>query len=220
MGLFFPRRCSACDGALLRAEASICLHCATDLPLTRFHDDPDNRVEQLFKGRLPLTAASALLHFTREGRVQRMLHALKYRGDREVGLDLGRRMAEAAMGSARFADVDLALAVPLHPRKERMRGYNQAQVLVDGMRQVWPLRKDRDRLLRIARTASQTRRGRMERWKNVHEAFALPDAEALRGAHVLLVDDVVTTGATIEACANVLLRVPGLRLSVFTCACA
>jgi ComF family protein len=220
IGLVLPRCCAGCDRPLMRAENCICLHCLQDLPRTRFHDDPRNRVEQLFFGRFPFAAASAFLHFTRDGMVQRMLHRLKYESDRPTGLELGNRMAMDLMASARFSSVDAVLAVPLHPRKLKQRGYNQAQVLVDGMREVWPLRDPGAGLMRIVRTATQTRRGRLDRWRNVEEAFMLQDPGALRDAHVLLVDDVVTTGATIEACARQLQEVPGIRISVFTCACA
>ena len=194
--------------------------CAEELPLTRFHDDEQNAVEQLFKGRVRSEAASAMLKFTRDGLVQHMLHRLKYKGDRDVGLELGRRMAREAMSCRRFADVDMAIAVPLHASKLRQRGFNQAQVLVDGMREVWPLKDPGRELLRIVSTRTQTKKGRIERWANVKQAFHLAHPEMLRDAHVLLVDDVVTTGATIEACAVALAEVPGLRLSVFTCACA
>ena len=219
-GLFLPRRCSGCTTVLLRHEGAICGSCLADLPLTRFHDDGHNPVEQVFLGRLRLEAASALLSFTRDGIVQHLLHRLKYRGDREAGLELGRLMARAAMASRRFASVDTAIAVPLHPSKLRQRGYNQAQVLVDGMRELWPLRDPGRELLRIARTRTQTKKGRLERWANVKNAFQLTDPETLRDAHVLLVDDVVTTGATIEACTRALSSVPGIRFSVFTCAYA
>ena len=219
-GLFLPRRCAGCDTALMRHERSICLGCATELPFTRFHDDPDNAVEQVFKGRLRLQAASALLKFSRDGIVQHMLHRLKYKGDRDVGMELGAWMAREAMGCSRFADVDMAIAVPLHAAKLRQRGFNQAQVLVDGLREVWPLKDPGRELLRIVSTRTQTKKGRLERWANVKQAFQVAHPEVLRDAHVLLVDDVVTTGATIEACALALAPVPGIRLSVFTCACA
>ena len=152
--------------------------------------------------------------------VQHMLHHLKYRGDTAVGLELGKRMAEEAMASRRFGDVDVVLPVPLHRRKLKQRGYNQAQVLVDGMCQVWPLRQAGTGLLRVVHTSTQTRRGRLARWGNVKEAFQLADPGELRNAHVLLVDDVVTTGATLESCAKALLHVPGIRVSVLACACA
>ncbi len=220
VGLFLPRRCAGCDTALMRNEGAICMGCAEELPFTRFHDDEQNAVEQIFKGRVRSEAASAMLKFTRDGLVQHMLHRLKYKGDLEVGLELGRRMAREAMGCRRFGTVDTVMAVPLHASKLRQRGFNQAQVLVDGMREVWPLMDPGRELLRVVRTRTQTKKGRLERWANVDQAFQLGHPEVLRDRHVLLVDDVVTTGATIEACAMALGVVPGLRISIFTCACA
>lgn len=219
-GIFLPRRCAGCDQGLMSFEHSLCMECVDDLPRLRGHDDPDNKVEQVFKGRVRLHAASAFLQFNKDGMVQHMLHRLKYRGDPGVGLELGRRMAEDVMKSPRFADVDVLLAVPLHRRKEKQRGFNQAQVLVDGMREVWPLREVDTGLLRVVHTSTQTKRGRLARWTNVKAAFQLSDPAALAGAHVLLVDDVVTTGATIEGCALALADVPGIRISVLACACA
>jgi ComF family protein len=220
VGLFLPRRCAGCDQALMAFEHSICMECVADLPRLRGYDDPENKVEQVFRGRVRLVAASAFLQFNKGGMVQHMLHRLKYKGDTDLGLELGRRMAEDAMSSRRFADVDLALAVPLHPKKEKQRGYNQSQVLVDGMLRAWPLEGMKHQLLRVLHTSSQTRRGRMSRWGNVKEAFRTADPGSLAGKHVLLVDDVVTTGATIEGCALALSAVPGIRISVLTCACA
>lgn len=204
----------------MRSEEVLCLACERDLPLTRFHDDPRNRVEQLFWGKVPLQAASAWLHFGPRGKVQRMLHRLKYAHDRDVGLWLGRGMATELMASQRFAGVDTLMPVPLHPRKERQRGYNQSQVIVEGMREAWPLEAAAGGLMRVVRTPSQTRRGRLDRWRNVREAFRLDDPERLRGRHVLLVDDVITTGATLEGCIKALSAVPDLRISVCTVACA
>ena len=191
-----------------------------ELPLTRFHDDPHNRVEQLFKGRVQLVAASALLHFNAKGRVQHILHRIKYKHDRDAGVFLGALMGEALKNSERFATVDTLLAVPLHKKKERSRGFNQSQLLVEGIQQVWELDSAGRELMRVVRTPSQTKRGRLDRWLNVKEAFHLPDPEALRGKHVLIVDDVVTTGATIEGCVKALEAVPDLRISLFTAACA
>ncbi|MBS1936508.1 MAG: ComF family protein [Bacteroidetes bacterium] len=219
-GIFLPRCCAGCDQVLTRTEEAICGECLADLPRLRAHDNPDNRVEQIFRGRIRLHAASAFLQFTKEGMVQHMLHRLKYQGDTAVGLELGRRMGGEAAQSARFADADVLLAVPLHRNRLRQRGYNQAQVLVDGMHREWPGRRADAGLLRVVHTSTQTRRGRLARWGNVKAAFQLADARALEGAHVLLVDDVVTTGATLEGCALALAGVPGIRISVLACACA
>ncbi len=219
-GLFIPRRCGGCDKGLMHFEHCLCMACEHDLPRTRFHEDPDNRVEQLFRGKVQLTAASAFLLFTPTGMVQQMLHRLKYHHDRQLGLHMGRLMGEDLANSLRFSSVDALLPVPLHPRKEHMRGYNQSQVLVDGMRQRWPVESIGKGLVRVIRTPSQTRRSRLDRWLNVKEAFHLPRPEDLRGRHVLIVDDVVTTGATLEGCVKALSAVPEIRISVFTAACA
>jgi ComF family protein len=218
--LFLPRRCAGCDTALMRFEPGLCLGCLSDLPQTRFHEDPDNPVEQLFRGKVPLASASAFLYFYRSGSVQHMLHRLKYKHDRDIGLLLGRMMGEVLKTSPRFATVDTLVAVPLHPRKERARGYNQSQVIIDGMLRTWPLAAPRHALVRTTATRSQTRKGRLERWLNVKEVFTVRDHTELAGRHVLLVDDVVTTGSTLEACALALLALPGTRVSVFTAACA
>ena len=183
-------------------------------------NDPDNAVSSLFKGRVPLTAAGALLRFDRSGKVQRILHHLKYKGDEGAGLALGRLMGQELKKSDRFAGVDTLMAVPLHASKERARGFNQSQVIVNGILEEWPLRIVHQELMRVTRTPSQTHKGRLDRWQNVKEAFQLAGAETLMGAHVLLVDDVVTTGATLESCVRTLLGVPEVRVSVCAAACA
>lgn len=198
----------------------LCTACREDLPLTRFHDDPQNRVEQLFFGRARLSAASAFLLFNRSGIAQRMLHRLKYKGDLDVGIELGRMMAQDLAGSKRFTGIDALLAVPLHPSRQRQRGYNQSQVIVEGMQQIMGLPQLDEGLFRSVRTSSQTKRGRLARWMNVKEVFQVAEPEKLRDRHVLLVDDVVTTGATIESCALALQKVPGIHISVYTAACA
>ncbi len=219
-GLFLPDLCAGCDRPLMRHEMSLCQACLDDLPLTRAMNDPDNSVASLFKGRVQLEAAGALLRFDRAGKVQRILHRLKYRSDEGAGLALGRLMGRELKACDRFATVDTVMAVPLHASKERARGFNQSQVLVNGILEEWPLRKAHHALMRVARTPSQTRKGRLDRWRNVKEAFQLEGAEDLRGAHVLVVDDVVTTGATLESCVRVLQTVPHVRVSVCAAACA
>jgi len=219
-GLVLPRRCAGCDAPLFEHEPAICTICLDDLPLTRFHDDPANPVERIFWGRVTLESATALMHFDKHGRVQRMLHRLKYKGDRTTGRALGRMLGDQLKDSPRFASVDTVLAVPLHPRKERERGYNQAEVLAEGLRESLGVGRSPANIRRSRHTASQTRKGRMDRWRNVKDAFELRNAEALRGRHVLLVDDVVTTGATLEGCATTLLAHGGARVSIATVAFA
>ena len=218
--LLAPRRCSGCDTALLSHEESLCDGCLEELPLTRFNDDPFNAVERLFHGKVPLTAAGALMRFSAHGMVQHILHRIKYAHDLEAAVVLGRLMGQELRDRPRFAGIDSVIAVPLHPRKERKRGYNQSRLLADGLREVLPLEPLHRCLQRVERTSTQTRKGRLARWSNVKEAFVVQDEAVLRGRHVLLVDDVVTTGATAEACATVLLATPGTRVSLFAAACA
>lgn len=218
--LFLPRHCAGCDIGLNRNEKCLCMICLEDLPRTRYHEDPSNPVEQLFWGKVKIHAASAFLHYTRGGVAQRMLHGLKYKKDHEVGSLLGGLMAAELQNSPRFGSVDAFIPVPLHPKKERIRGFNQSRILVEGMCKVWPKPMLSDQLIRVVQTTTQTRRGRVDRWLNVKEAFHIPDPTSLEGKHVLLVDDVVTTGATIEGCVIALSTVPGITISLFTAACA
>ncbi len=218
--LFMPRLCSGCDNGLMPFERALCLECLSDLPLARFTAEAENPVAKRFSGRVELVAAAALVHFTSQGRVQRALHRLKYKGDHRVGHLLGRLMAEDMRESGRFAEVDAIIPVPLHPRKQRQRGYNQSAVLAAGMQEVWDMPILGHALKRAMVTTSQTRQGRWERWQNVRTAFRVEDPAQLRGRHVLLVDDVVTTGATVEACATALLAVPDVRLSFYAAAFA
>lgn len=220
IGLILPRCCSGCDNPLDPGERSICRSCAEDLPLARFHADPDNPVARLFHGRARLHAASAYLRFGTGGTVQRLLHALKYRGDKEAGLELGRRMAADCRQHGIFTDVDLLVPVPLHPARQRMRGYNQAAVLAEGMAEIWQVGTATNGLLRTIRTATQTRKDRGQRWTNIAGAFSANAPGNLSGRHLLLVDDVVTTGATLLHCIQALDRTPDVRLSVLTCAYA
>ena len=220
LGLIMPRMCAGCDQPLYSNEQDLCSICLADLPRARMLDDARNPVAQLFWGRVPLEAAGSFLRFNAGGKVQRMLHRLKYQGDRHVGMHMGRLMGEEASACELYKTVDTVMAVPLHPRKERARGYNQAQVLADGLREVWPLKPAGRELVRVLHTSSQTKRNRVDRWVNVRTAFTIGKADALANAHVLLVDDVVTTGATLESCAKALLEVPGLKVSVLTAAYA
>lgn len=219
-GLLLPRRCAGCDDVLRATEEAICAVCLEDLPRTRFTDAADNPVARIFWGRVELTGATALLHFDKRGLAQRLLHRLKYKGDRNVGRELGRLLGQELAAWERMPAVDVVLPVPLHPRKERERGFNQSALIAEGLREALGLADHGALLERVLHTASQTRKGRAERWVNVKEAFRVQDPSRLRDRHVLLVDDVVTTGATLESCARALLQVPGTRVSVATVAFA
>lgn len=219
LDLFYPRTCVACADPLYSGEELVCLTCSLDLPYTRMHDMEYNVMESRLMGRFEFKAATSLLFFVKNGKVQRMMHRLKYEGDKEVGQFMGRMLADELHGSERFNEVDHVITVPLHPRKQKLRGFNQSDAIAQGM-------EERGYLLvpsvlkRLHDNVSQTRKNMSERWDNVKDIFAVDKGDKLRGKKVLLLDDVLTTGATLEACANALKPIDGLELYVATIACA
>ncbi len=219
LDLFYPRTCAGCSNTLLTGEDIVCLECLFDMPYSRMHDLAFNTIEMRLYGRFEFKAATSLLFFVKNGKVQRMLHELKYLGAKEVGIYLGRSLADTLQSSMRFADVEYVVPVPLHPRRLKERGYNQSEIIAQGMEEkgyiIIP-----QALKRSHNNASQTRKSMAERFLNVQQVFALDRTDMLRGKKVLLLDDVLTTGATLEACAKELLKIDGIELYVATIACA
>jgi len=185
------------------------------MPETNFELHPGNPVEKTFWGRLPLAAATSQFYFTKESLMQHLLHQFKYRGNKDLGLQLGRIMGEQINKSGRF-NADALIPLPLFPAKEKRRGYNQATVLCNGMAEVMKLPVLSNVITRPRHTETQTKKGRIERWKNMEGKFVLAIADDIKNKHLLLVDDVVTTGATLEACGNELLLAENVKLSVAT----
>ena len=202
--LLFPRLCNACSGYLVRGERNICTTCLRDLPYTDYHLHADNRAAKQFWGRIPCKAVSAMLYFRKGSRVQRMLHRLKYNGQMDLGLELGQLLGNRLKAGGSYADIDLVLAVPLHPKRERLRGYNQSQCIANGVAQCLNVPVLEGVLCKHRSTSSQTRKGRFSRYENLKDVFEIRDAERICGKQILLIDDVITTGATIEACGQVL----------------
>ncbi len=220
VSLLFPADCAGCGVPLLRNEQEICTDCLSKLPFTSHQHYGANEVERLFWGRVPLRAGMALMNFSKGTRVQTLLHAIKYKGRADLGVCLGRMLGKYLLESDRFPVVQKVVPVPLHPQKERMRGYNQSEMIARGLAEAIGVAIRPQDLVRNFRSDSQTGRGRFDRWANVRGRFSLRSPHRLRNAHVLLVDDVVTTGATLESCAEALQVGGNCSVSVATLACS
>lgn len=203
--LIFPHICAGCNTDLLDKKNMLCLRCFSSLPETNFHIHSNNPVEKLFWGRLPLAQASAQYYFTKDSLVQRLMHQFKYKGNKELGHFLGKLMGHQLIQSNRFSYLDGIIPLPLFPSKEKRRGFNQATILCEGIAEVLQIPVLRNVVQRTVFTESQTKKNRLERWQNMEGRFEVVNPEAIKGRNVLLVDDVVTTGATLEACGKALL---------------
>lgn len=218
--LFFPRSCVVCGGMLVEGEEAICTRCNIDMPRTNYHNVKDNLVERVFWGRMPLKRATSYFFYRKGSDFRRILHLLKYGGRKELGAVMGRLMAADLQSAGFFDDVDVIIPVPLHPRKRRARGYNQSEWIARGVSEVTGIAMDAASVIREKFTDTQTRKSAFERWENVNGIFVLRHPELFAGKHVLLIDDVLTTGATTVACADVFCNVSGIRISVLTLAVA
>jgi ComF family protein len=216
--LFFPGICHACGGLLVNGEHCICSYCSVHLPKTGFHRQKDNAFTKIFQGRLSLETGTALYYYLKGGLVQSMIHGLKYRGIHEIGLFAGRQLGRVLCQSPFYHSVDCIVPVPLHPGRLRQRGYNQSEVFGQGLAEAMEIPLRSDLLKRAAATSTQTRKRRFSRWENVAEAFIVPEPALAAHRKILLVDDVLTTGSTLEACASRLLEVENTRLWMATMA--
>lgn len=220
VSLFYPRLCAGCGTSLVRGEDVLCLNCMADLPRTNYHYNQENPISQIFIGRANIALATSFCRFDKGGRLQHILHELKYKGNCEAGHKLGILFGYDLIQSPLFQNIDAIIPVPLHPRKEKKRGYNQSTEICKGLSESMNKPCVTDNLVRVVNTATQTHKGRFDRWENVSGIFKVKVPELLAGKHLLVVDDVVTTGATLEACSEPLLRIPGVRVSIATVACA
>jgi len=214
INLFYPEYCAGCGKILIRSEAALCFSCQHDLPHAHIHDERDNQIERLFWGRADVQLATAFLRMSKEGLVQRIIHELKYRENQDIGKQLGKMFALELLKSERLNSVDVLIPVPLHPKKQKMRGYNQSLCIVQGMQEILGCSIDSTTLFRTRYTESQTRKHRYQRWQNVSDLFAVRQPETLKGKEVMLIDDIITTGSTVEACVHALKKIPEVRISV------
>jgi ComF family protein len=220
ISLLFPRLCYACGNHLSRNENLICTECYILIPRTGYHLEPENPVEKLFWGRCRIEKAAAFSFYNKGSRIRNLIHNLKYKGIKDVGYELGRIYGETLKNSDFTDDIDIIIPVPLHPSKKRVRGFNQSDIISQGLSEATGLPVDKLLLSRITVSSTQTKKSRYERWTNVEGIFSVADTTNLRGKHVLLVDDVITTGSTIESCASELLKTEGVRVSVVALAVA
>lgn len=213
--LLFPHVCSGCGSDMLSKESVLCMRCIDAMPETNFEFHAGNPVEKKFWGQLQLEQATSQYYFTRESLMQHLMHQFKYRGNKELALQLGKMMGESLKKSNRFP-VDALIPLPLFPAKEKRRGYNQATVLCEGIAESLQVPVLKDAVVRSQHTDTQTRKGRIERWQNMEGKFVLAKPGMVENKKLLLVDDVVTTGATLEACGSVLLAGTNVKLSIAT----
>jgi ComF family protein len=214
ISLFYPNYCEGCGRTLVRGEECLCLYCFGDLPKTDFHTCKDNPVEMVFAGRVSVFRATAFCFFKKGNITQRLIHQLKYKGNQAIGFYLGRQFGLELAKTEAFQSIDLIVPVPLHPQKFRQRGYNQSECIGKGISETLSRPVDTSSIIRVTPTSSQTKKARYERWENVSGIFQLTKSNTLTGKHILLVDDVVTTGATIEAAAQPLFTLPTVKVSV------
>lgn len=218
--LVYPENCIYCGLSLGVHESILCSRCEFRLPFTGFHQQADNPVEVLFWGRTELVSATSLLYFQKGEMVQQLIHKLKYHRRGHIGVYLGYLLGQQLKKSDRFNQIGKVLPVPLHPEKIKLRGYNQSAMIARGVARAMDIKMDFSSLLRTEHSKTQTKKSRYERWENVSKIFELsPSYNSLENNHVLLVDDVITTGSTIEACVNTLNQISDIRVSVASLAC-
>lgn len=217
--LFYPHTCIGCGSDVINDENFLCLQCINELPHTNFAIHKNNPVEKLFWGRIALSSAMSEFYFSKGSIVQNMIHEFKYRGNKKAGHYFGKLMGKSLLESDRF-NVNIIVPLPLFEKKEKLRGFNQAEILCNGISEIINKPVIRKNVIRKIFTETQTKKHRLERWKNVEGIFFVKDPEELEGKHILLVDDVITTGATIDACGSEILKIKNATLSVASFAIA
>ncbi len=212
--LLYPHICIGCGTDTISAQNVICINCFNELPHTRFAAERNNPVEKIFWGRIPVAAAMSELWFSKVSLTQNLIHEFKYKGNKEVGKFLGRIMGKSLLESNRFNDIELLIPLPLYEKKEKKRGFNQSLILCEGINEIMKVPINIGNVKRRIATSTQTRKGRKERWENVSDSFKISNPEELAGKRILLVDDVITTGATLEACGAAILRINNTQLYI------
>lgn len=214
IGLIYPRICACCGNSLWKHEVIICTSCDFRLPRTNFHLETDNPASRTFWGRAEIENATAFFFFNKGNRVQRLIHLLKYKGRKDIGVFIGEMHGRILRQTPVYGTAEIILPVPLHKKKLMKRGYNQSEQYAIGLSKAMKIPQDPYILGRTHFTETQTKKSRYGRWRNVEGLFGVDNGSQLEGKHVLIVDDVITTGATLEACIAAIADIPGVRISV------
>ena len=220
ISLIYPKICLGCNNPLLKHEECICTICQFHIPKTNHFKEKKNDLQKLFWGKVQLNHAAALYEFVKDSPLQKMIHALKYEENQEVGIYLGKQIAYEIEDSTLLKGIDYIIPVPLHPKKEKLRGYNQSMSIAKGIQEILKTEIEITTLQRTVDTESQTKKNKYRRWENVGQVFELTDKNRLSNKHILLVDDVVTTGSTLESCIETLQQTEGIKVSIVTIALA
>lgn len=218
--LFFPKVCFACNLQLGDNEAYVCTKCRHILPVTNYHLDSDETVLKTFYGRAKIEQATALLRFEKKGITQQLLHNLKYKGHEDVGVFLGKWLGAELRNIDEYKTIDGVIPVPLHKKKLKKRGYNQVAKFAEEIAKQLEIEYIDQVLIKVSNTSSQVTKSRFSRWTNNEEFFIIQNKEKISDKHILLVDDIITTGATMEACIAVLHKANNVKVSVASMAIA
>lgn len=220
LNLLFPRSCVVCGGCLVKGEETVCTMCNSRMPRTNYHLQPDNEIEQRFWGKAEIERATSYFFYNKGSDYRHILFKLKYNGYKELGEVMGRYMANELLASDFFKGVDVVIPVPLHSKRKKVRGYNQSEWIALGISLATGIPMDLNTLVRSVSNNTQTRKSVFDRWDNVKDVFQVTSPEKIQGKHILLVDDVLTTGATLVSCATKLLESSDVKISIITLAVA
>ena len=218
--LFYPNNCILCTEPLIAGEKHLCIHCLHKLPQTNEADLTCGQTAQLFYGKIPFRYATSFLFFKKESDVQNLIHAFKYKGNKQLAYYLGRMAATKLLKQAALDTIDYIVPVPLHKKRFNERGYNQTEWIAKGVASVLNKPIDTTTLIRCKHTESQTKKNASDRWQNVQNIFAITHAQHFNQKHILIIDDVITTGATIEVAAQTILKEASAEISLFSIALA
>ena len=216
--LFYPKSCVVCDEKLIENENVICTMCRHDLPLTNFKDYKNNKITQTFFGRVLIEKGYALLLYRKKGSTLKLIHDLKYKDNEEIGVFFGNWLGEILSENQEFENIDYIIPVPLHPKKLKERGYNQVKKFGEQLSFYLKIPLLENKLIRTSSTKTQTFKARFERFNNIDTKFLVKNTAYFNNKHVLIIDDVITTGATLEACATEFLKSENCKISILAMA--